>query len=69
MKLTRQEAPLSMGWCVECHRNPGPNLSPPGAIFSPFDPETAGDTVLAHARLEEYGIDTSGLTDCSTCHR
>ncbi|MRX49925.1 cytochrome C [Paracoccus sp. S-4012] len=27
MRLTRQHAPLTMGWCLDCHRNPGPRLS------------------------------------------
>ena len=28
MKEVRQVAPLSMGWCLDCHRNPAPHLRP-----------------------------------------
>ena len=28
MQVVRQDQPLSMGWCIDCHRNPGPNLRP-----------------------------------------
>lgn len=29
MDVVRQVAPLSMGFCLECHRNPEPNLTSP----------------------------------------
>src|SRR5262245_45318492 len=28
MDVVRQDKPLSMGWCLECHRDPTPNLRP-----------------------------------------
>jgi hypothetical protein len=28
MEVVRQEEPLSMGWCLDCHRNPEPELRP-----------------------------------------
>ena len=28
MEVVHQEKPLSMGWCLDCHRNPGPHLRP-----------------------------------------
>lgn len=28
MDVVHQEAPLSMGWCLECHRDPAKNLRP-----------------------------------------
>ncbi|MBI2565419.1 MAG: cytochrome c3 family protein [Candidatus Schekmanbacteria bacterium] len=28
MSVVRQENPLSMSWCLDCHRNPAPNLRP-----------------------------------------
>jgi len=28
MDVVRQNQPLSMSWCLSCHRNPGPNLRP-----------------------------------------
>ena len=28
MEVVRQVQPLSMGWCLDCHRNPAPNIRP-----------------------------------------
>ena len=28
MEVVEQVAPLTMAWCLECHRNPDPNLRP-----------------------------------------
>lgn len=28
MEVVMQAEPLSMGWCLDCHNNPGPNLRP-----------------------------------------
>jgi hypothetical protein len=30
METVTQIAPLSMSWCLDCHRNPGPNRRPLG---------------------------------------
>lgn len=67
MKLTRQAAPLNMGWCLECHLSPGSNLSPPSAIYSPFPQEK--DSAEIEALLSHYHVSNAGLTDCSVCHR
>jgi Cytochrome c7 and related cytochrome c len=32
MEVVRQDQPLSMGWCLECHRDPKPNLRPKDQI-------------------------------------
>lgn len=32
MDKVTQEQPLSMGWCLSCHRNPDPNLRPPSEV-------------------------------------
>jgi hypothetical protein len=28
MEVVRQEQPLSMAWCIDCHSNPAPNIRP-----------------------------------------
>ncbi|MBI5362013.1 MAG: cytochrome c3 family protein [Planctomycetes bacterium] len=67
MERVRQEEPLSMGWCLDCHRDPAPNLRPPEFATSmdwqPDRPAREYGEELARAR----GIRPS--TDCSTCHR
>ena len=69
MPLMRQAAPLTMGWCLDCHRNPAPNLRPQAKIFDtqwtpPKDQLAEGKKLLV-----QYHIDTEHLTDCSRCHR
>jgi hypothetical protein len=69
MALMRQARPLTMGWCLDCHRNPGPNLV---RASEEYDTAwTAQDEPLSAAReyVGHYGIKTAHLTDCSTCHR
>jgi hypothetical protein len=72
MALTRQVAPLTMGFCIDCHRNPGPHLRPPAAEFNMGwqRPKTlAGRQTLAQRLMEMNRVHPAGLTDCSTCHR
>lgn len=69
MPLMYQAAPLTMGWCLACHRNPAKGLRPQDKIFdidwqAPEDQEARG-----HVLLKDYGIEVSHLTDCSVCHR
>jgi Cytochrome c7 and related cytochrome c len=69
MPLMRQAAPLTMGWCLDCHRDPAPNLRPEQAIFdpewsAPADQPAQGQMLAAH-----YHINSAHLTDCSVCHR
>jgi hypothetical protein len=69
MPLMRQAAPLTMGWCLDCHRNPGPNLRPRSAIFDTLWKPTGDPVARGRALMAAYHVDTRGLTDCSTCHR
>ena len=68
MPLVRQATPLTMQWCLECHRDPGPRLRPPGRItamgYDTSADDWSGDELIAH-----YGIDTDTMTECTTCHR
>jgi hypothetical protein len=69
MPLMRQVAPLTMGWCLDCHRDPKPYLRPHDQIFStqwhaPDDQLERGKQLLV-----AYHIETEHLTDCSRCHR
>lgn len=69
MALMRQEQPLTMGWCLDCHRHPERNLRPKDEVFDMTwqagpDQEAQGERLVA-----QYHIDKRHLTDCSTCHR
>ncbi|HYZ34381.1 MAG TPA: cytochrome c3 family protein [Crenalkalicoccus sp.] len=69
MPLTVQAAPLTMGWCLDCHRNPAPNLRPDSEIFNTEYRVPEDQDRLASELLRQYHIRTDHLTDCSICHR
>ncbi len=66
MEVVTQQEPLSMGWCLDCHREPEQHLRPLDRIT---DMEWAPENQLEIGRRlrEEYNINPS--TSCSTCHR
>ncbi|MBV8770334.1 MAG: cytochrome c3 family protein [Hyphomicrobiales bacterium] len=69
MPLMRQSAPLTMAWCLDCHRDPAPSLRPNEAIFSTSWAPPADQRDRGKALLAENGIDVAHLADCSVCHR
>ncbi len=67
MEEVYQVEPLSMGWCLDCHRNPDPHLRPQQFITDLDWTPQEDPTVLAARLKRENDIHPS--TDCSTCHR
>ena len=66
MEQVYQAEPLSMSWCLECHRNPEPHLRPADRITD-MDWHAEDQDSLGAALREELNINPS--TNCSTCHR
>jgi hypothetical protein len=67
MEVVYQEEPLSMSWCLDCHRAPERHLRPPSEVTN-MSWKPPGDAVAYGTRLRaENNINPS--TDCSTCHR
>jgi hypothetical protein len=66
MEVVRQIEPLSMGWCLDCHRNPEPRLRPVEFVTA-MDWEHDDRETLGARLREEYDVNPS--EDCSTCHR
>ncbi len=66
MRVVRQVEPLSMGWCLDCHRNPAPHLRPKDKVtqldWQPEDPYATGVKIQA-----QYHVNPG--EDCSLCHR
>jgi menaquinone reductase, multiheme cytochrome c subunit len=67
MEAVTQVEPLSMGWCLDCHRNPDRYLRPPEMVtkmdwVAPEDPERYGRRLRQANRIDPP-------TDCWTCHR
>jgi hypothetical protein len=64
MEVVMQMKPLSMGWCLDCHRDPGPHLRPKSEVTNmDWQPPANGDGMaVASAHVQPS-------TDCVTCHR
>lgn len=73
MEIVRQVEPLSMGWCLECHRDPTPHIRPAGVAPTQMDwAATAESIAAAKQKLEWQGDARPELnppTHCSACHR
>lgn len=66
MPQLRQVEPLSMSWCLDCHRNPAPNLRPTDLVTrldaTIPDPLATGERLMKEKRIRPS-------TDCSACHQ
>lgn len=68
MPLTARVAPLTMQWCLDCHRSPEKHLRPANEIFN-MQWQAKDQLALGKQLLRNYRIDKHRLTDCSVCHR
>ncbi len=70
MDVVYQHETLSMGWCLECHRNPDPHVRNPDLVtqlewgIDMSDAEKIADSINWR---EINNLNPS--QDCSTCHR
>ena len=70
MDVVYQHEPLSMGWCLSCHRNPEPKLRDPSLV-------TQLDWGLKRSSKEKFeqGVywrehnNLNPSQECSACHR
>ena len=67
MPAVEKATPLTMGWCLECHRRPEQNIRPLEEVTNmewkpEGDPEEAG-------RLQAAKNNVHTRTSCTTCHR
>jgi hypothetical protein len=68
MEVVYQHSPLSMGWCLSCHRNPEPNLRPVDRVTDMAFNPMADLTAEARAQIKaQFALQPS--EHCSTCHR
>ncbi|QDU66267.1 cytochrome c3 family protein [Engelhardtia mirabilis] len=66
MEVVWQHEPLSMGWCLDCHREPELHLRPQSEITN-MDWAPANQREIGQRLKELNGINPP--TNCSTCHR
>lgn len=83
MVQVKQVAPMSMGWCLDCHRNPGPHLRPVSDVTKMGWQPPLGETKETFgAKLLQQGFQPvqngqdkkifhkiQPPSDCSRCHR
>ncbi len=70
MERVYQHEPLSMGWCLECHRDPDPNLRDPSLVtkLSWGWGRSEKERREEGAQWREFNH-LAPSEDCSTCHR
>jgi len=64
-----KEEPMTMGWCLECHRAPERFVRPRSEVFNMAYVPPADQLTLGAELVAAYHIDTDKLPQCSTCHR
>jgi len=78
MPLMWKEKPLTMEWCLDCHRNPEKHIRPKSEIFNftwtaadekGKDGKPRDQLSLGRELVKDYHIPVDRLTNCSTCHR
>lgn len=67
MEVVQQAMPLSMGWCLKCHRDPDLHLRPLAEVTNmTWTPPKEQKAFAQRVRAER---DINPSTDCSVCHR
>lgn len=74
MEEVQHAKPLSMAFCLECHRNPAAFLRPPDKITDlnwtwSDDPRTAAEMQKAHGQQFVRDWKVQSMESCSACHR
>lgn len=67
MDVVAQAKPLSMGWCLDCHRNPEPHLRPLDQITNMTWEPGRDQYHQAVDFIKERNLNPP--EDCSACHR
>jgi hypothetical protein len=77
MEVVYQSSPLSMGWCLECHRAPEKNLRPLEEVYNfNYNAENyvSSNPQLGVKTTEELGLKlkeqykVNPKETCATCH-
>jgi hypothetical protein len=67
MEVVTQKQPLSMTWCLDCHRNPAPHLRPQSELTTMGWKAPADQAAFAARVIKELSLRPP--TNCSGCHR
>jgi hypothetical protein len=69
MPIMSRAEPFQMRWCLDCHRDPAPNLRPREYVYDMQWAASGDRRAFGEELMAEYHVGTSHLTDCYTCHR
>ena len=71
MPLVWKDQPLTMEWCLSCHREPERHLRPREEIFNMKFAYASEAQQLEEGRklVAKNRVPVHRLSDCSTCHR
>jgi hypothetical protein len=70
MPLTYKDQPLTMEWCLECHRHPEKHVRPREEVFNmEWKPPGGDQLTLGRKLIEDNHVPVDRLTNCSVCHR
>ena len=76
MEEVKQEKPLNMGWCLDCHRKPLGRVRDPLTVtdlgWRFEDDSAAKDQFGTLEKYSEFWLKHNNISpsqDCSTCHR
>ncbi len=61
--------PMTMGWCMECHRAPERFLRPRSEVLNMAYQPPSDQLALGRELVAAYHVDTDKLISCSNCHR
>jgi len=67
MPLMFKENTLQMQWCLDCHRNPDPNIRPRSEVTSMDWKAPEGFEAVQSELIADYHVQS--MINCSTCHR
>jgi hypothetical protein len=69
MSVVYQHEPLTMGWCLNCHRHPENNLRPVSQVFNlDWKPEGGKSQVQIGTQLQQQW-NIAPPQNCAGCHR
>jgi hypothetical protein len=70
MPITWKDQPMTMSWCLECHRHPERHLRERRDILRmDYAPSERDQLALGRELVARNHIETDRLTNCSVCHR
>jgi hypothetical protein len=69
MPLTWKAEPMTMEWCLQCHRQPQRFIRPQERVFDMDYEHPPDQLALGQQLVADYHIPVERLTDCYICHR